>query len=34
MPALVAGIHVLQTMQHQRRGWPGRARPWRCGWAV
>jgi len=29
MPALVAGIHVLQTMQHQRRGWPGQARPWR-----
>jgi len=29
MPALVAGIHVL-FLYHQRRGWPGQARPWRC----
>jgi len=30
MPGLVPGIHVLRSAQGQRRGWPGRARPWRC----
>src|SRR2546425_9375736 len=25
MPALVAGIHVLRIVRHQRRGWPGQA---------
>jgi len=25
MPALVAGIHVLNAVQIQRRGWPGRS---------
>jgi len=29
MPGLVPGIHVLTSLQDQRRGWPGRARPWR-----
>jgi len=31
MPALVAGIHVFAPLQFWRRGWPGRARPWRLG---
>jgi len=31
MPALVAGIHAVKAVQVQRRGSPGRARPWRCG---
>jgi hypothetical protein len=26
MPALVAGIHVLNHESNQRRGWPGRKR--------
>jgi hypothetical protein len=25
--AYVAGIHVFRAAQHQRRGWPGQARP-------
>jgi len=29
MPGLVPGIHVLNTMQAQKRGWPGQARRWR-----
>jgi len=32
MPGLVPGIYVFPAfLQHQRRGWPGQARPWRCG---
>jgi len=31
MPGLVPGIHALNRKQNQRRGWPGQARPWRCG---
>jgi hypothetical protein len=27
MPGLVPGIHVLAVVQHERRGWPGQARP-------
>jgi hypothetical protein len=27
MPALGAGIHVFEVLRHQRRGWPGQARP-------
>ena len=27
MPGLVPGIHVLAARQHERRGWPGQARP-------
>ena len=27
MPGFMPGIHVLATLQHQRRGWPGQARP-------
>jgi len=30
MPGLVPGIHVFFQLL-QRRGWPGQARPWRCG---
>jgi len=29
MPGLDPGIHVLTAWQQERRGWPGRARPWR-----
>jgi len=29
MTGFMPGIHVLAALQHQRRGWPGRARPWR-----
>jgi len=32
MPGLVPGIHVLLSSMWQRGGWPGQARPWRCGW--
>jgi len=28
MPGLVPGIHVLPRVLHERRGWPGQARPW------
>ncbi len=27
MPGLVPGIHVLKHFRHERRGWPGQARP-------
>jgi len=29
MPGLGPGIHVFTAQQQARRGWPGRARPWR-----
>jgi len=29
MPGLMPGIHVLRFRRERRRGWPGRARPWR-----
>jgi len=28
MPGLVPGIHVFAAAPQERRGWPGRARPW------
>jgi len=31
MPGFLPGIHVLVAEQSARRGWPGQARPWRCG---
>jgi len=31
MPGFMPGIHVLVTRQQAKRGWPGRAQPWRAG---
>jgi hypothetical protein len=27
MPGLVPGIHVFVSIEQERRGWPGQARP-------
>jgi len=32
MPGLDPGIHAFEGQPDQRHGWPGQARPWRCGW--